>query len=304
MSDRYRQLKEYYDEFESHPMEARRVAWRGQDDQHLRIQVLLEAIDEVDYPVSVLDVGCGLGALYGILKDSGRLGEYLGLDLLPSMIKQARINHPDGNFEVRDLLEWEGERRFDLVVCSGALNVKVPKHAIWVQHMLQAMWERCELAVATNFQTTRAMRFNPIAKYDQDIFHGDRATLMAWCEKLTPWVALRQDYLGDDASFYLYRNYHRSCRRREKDRSSDHRTAEEQACGLAFLYLERSMPRAGLKVLKDVEDTAQVLNYRGLCHHRLKQYARARAYYSGALELDPNHNEARLNLDWISKNTK
>ena len=304
MVDRYQGMREYYGEFKRHPLPARKVAWRSLDDQTLRLEVLLEAIDDADYPVSVLDVGCGVGTLYGYLRDTDRLGDYLGVDLLPDMIQQARIAYPEGRFEAMDLLEAPEDWRFDLVICSGALNVKVPKHGIWCQQMLAAMWARAEKAVAVNFQTTRALRFNPIAKYDQDIFHGDRGTILAWCDKLTTWSVMRQDYLGDDAAFYLYKDYHRSCRRLERDRRGDRRDAAEQACGLAFLLLERELFREALKVLQGADDTARVLNYRGLCHHRLKNYKQARAYYVAALELDPSLEEARLNLDWISEKAK
>lgn len=304
MSDQYRLLKEYYGDFRSHDDSARRVAWNGPDDQRLRVEILLDAIDDADYPVSVLDVGCGEGKLYGLLRDTGRLGEYRGIDLLPYMVEAASAAYPEGDFVVGDLLDAPLDWRYDLVVCSGSLNVRVAKHGVWVQRMLHAMWERARLAVAVNFQTTRAMKFNPVAKYDNDIFHGDRATLLAWCEKITPWVSLRLDYLGDCAAFYMYRDYHRGVGRIGRRPWQDGRTDADRACGLAYLLLERRLPQLGLEVLKTADDTPRVLNFRGLCHHRLKQYPEARDCYEAALAADPTLEEARLNLDWISKKAK
>jgi SAM-dependent methyltransferase len=300
-SDRYDHLREYYADFAHHDEAGRRVAWRCHDDQVLRFEVLLDALDDDDYPVSILDVGCGVGSLYGHLKDTDRLGEYRGLDLLPEMIRQARLAFPDGRFEVADLLAKGAGGQFDLVVCSGALNVRVKNHAIWVQKMLKTMWGCARLAVAVNFQTTRALRTNPVATYDADLFHADRATVFRWCEQLTPWVAMRQDYLDEDATFYLYKDYHRSVRRMARRRESDPRSDNEMACGLAYLLLERKLPEAALEVLGDVEPTARVLNYRGLCYHRMGQRQRARECYEAALEKDPELEEARLNLDWVRR---
>jgi len=304
VTDRYEHVREYYGDFADEGAPSRRVAWRCYDDQVMRFEVLLDAIDPVDFPCSVLDVGSGNGALFAYLKRTNRLGEYTGVDLLDHMVDEARRNHPDGDFVHADLLHWDSEQRFDLVVCSGSLNVRVPRHPKWVQQMLAAMWKRARWAVAVNFQTTRAFRYNPVSKYDSDLFHGQRATLFDWCEKLTPWISMRQDYLGDDCAFHLYKDYNRTTRRMTRMLESDPRDPSAAAAGLAFLLLERKMPAAALQVLADVPETAEVLNFRGLAHHKLGDGAEASALYRRALELDPKCEAARLNLDWVSKSPK
>jgi ubiquinone/menaquinone biosynthesis C-methylase UbiE len=45
---------------------------------------------------SVLDVGCGMGRLYGMLKDKSV--DYLGVDVSEQQIIQAKKAHPDGAF--------------------------------------------------------------------------------------------------------------------------------------------------------------------------------------------------------------
>lgn len=45
---------------------------------------------------SVLDVGCGMGRLYGMLKERGI--DYLGVDVSEQQIVQAKKVHPDGAF--------------------------------------------------------------------------------------------------------------------------------------------------------------------------------------------------------------
>jgi SAM-dependent methyltransferase len=302
MPDRYDHLRDYYGDFAEHAESARRVAWRSADDQHLRFEVLLEAIDDADYPLSVLDVGCGIGALYGYLKASDRVTQYTGIDLLPDMIDRARDAYPSGQFEVADLLDNAPTGPFDLVVCSGALNVRIDDHHRWVQRMLEAMWERARFAVVANFQITRAFRFNPLSKDDPDLVHVEQNTLLSWCEAVTPWFAYRADYLGDDASVYLYKDYHRSVGRLLSRRSSDERSEVKQCCGLAFLLLERRCPKRALAVLAHLAEHPDVLNFRGMCYHRMGDHRAARTCYEGALTLDPDHYEARLNIDCVSRN--
>jgi SAM-dependent methyltransferase len=303
MADRYAHLREFYADFATSEDDARIVAWRCRDDQILRLEVLLEALDDADWPLSVLDVGCGLGALYDHLERTGRLGDYQGLDLLDTMVEGARARHPKGRFEVADLLTWERKDVFDVVLCSGSLNVTVLAHERWIERMLEAMWTRARLAVLVNFQWTRAFQTNPVSAYDEDIYHVDRARILGVAEKLTPWLVMRQDYLGDDLALYLYKDYHRSARRLLRARDADPRGDAERACGLAFLLLERKLPREALTVLEQIEKpTAMVYNYIGLCHHKLGDLRKARTSYALAVTYDPSLTEARLNLDWIVKN--
>lgn len=48
---------------------------------------------------SILDLGCGLGCLYGYLKELGWKGEYTGIDVLDMMVKGARERFPGVSFE-------------------------------------------------------------------------------------------------------------------------------------------------------------------------------------------------------------
>ncbi|MBN1947657.1 MAG: methyltransferase domain-containing protein [Bradymonadales bacterium] len=299
MAGRYDHLRSYYKGSQRQRDSARHVRWLTYDGQILRLQVLLEALSSADYPVSVLDVGCGLGALYGYLRDTDRLGPYLGIDLLPEMVDQARREFPEARFEMVDLLDLEATERFDLVVCSGSLNVMVKEHERWIKEMLAAMWKHATLAVAVNIQTTRAFRYNPASRGDNDLCHVDPASFLSWCEQLTPWVSMRQDYLGSEAAFYLYREYHRSARPLQRDHRHDRRAEWEQACGMAYLLLERKLPMQALAVLETAGDQADVFNYRGMCYHRLGQLEQARQWYLAALELDPDHPEASLNVKYV-----
>ena len=52
---------------------------------------------------SLLDVGCGLGDLYGFLKREGVACDYTGMDILPAMVEQARTSWPEGRFMVGDV---------------------------------------------------------------------------------------------------------------------------------------------------------------------------------------------------------
>ena len=64
----------------------------------------------------VLDVGCGVGDLYGYALRQGLRVRYTGLDILPEMVAHARGRYPEARFEVGDALQGLGADRFDYVL--------------------------------------------------------------------------------------------------------------------------------------------------------------------------------------------
>ena len=71
-----------------------------------------------DSPTSLLDVGCGSGR-HG--EEFHRLGfDYVGVDLSPEMLTQARRRLPSTTFVESDIRSLSLEDRFDAVVCLNA----------------------------------------------------------------------------------------------------------------------------------------------------------------------------------------
>src|SRR5680860_78440 len=72
----------------------------------------------------VLDLACGNGRLLESFK--GRSIQYLGIDLSEELIKLARKNYPNNNFEVGDLMELNKfivrDQKYDYIFCLAALQ--------------------------------------------------------------------------------------------------------------------------------------------------------------------------------------
>jgi SAM-dependent methyltransferase len=67
---------------------------------------------------SVLDVGCGTGALLRMAREDGHTGRLVGVDPAPAMIDEARSRH-DVEWIVGTLPAVDLHKRFDLVVMTG-----------------------------------------------------------------------------------------------------------------------------------------------------------------------------------------
>ena len=63
--------------------------WNSEQSQDLRFRELVRLIEE-DPDASVLDYGCGYGALRSYLRERGHRGPYIGFDISQRMIETAR----------------------------------------------------------------------------------------------------------------------------------------------------------------------------------------------------------------------
>jgi ubiquinone/menaquinone biosynthesis C-methylase UbiE len=66
----------------------------------------------------VLELGCGVGDLLSSLKAS----RAVGVDFSPEMVALAKEKHPDTEFHVADVAEFEANAKFDYIVMSDLVN--------------------------------------------------------------------------------------------------------------------------------------------------------------------------------------
>lgn len=175
----------------------RALGWQSRYTQYQRFAVLAAVGDLAR--TRVLDVGCGLGDLYGYLCTQGIPVTYTGYDLLPDMIQRARRRFVEAHFEVCDALQGLGQERFDYILSSGAFNVNFGDNIRAVQQVLRDMIQRCTRGVAINFlKRTVDASNDPIFQY------YDPQEMLAFCHTLCPRVRLREGYLHNDFTLYLY----------------------------------------------------------------------------------------------------
>jgi trans-aconitate methyltransferase len=175
----------------------RSLGWQSRQTQYQRFAVLAQ-VGPLEH-TRVLDVGCGLGDLYEYLRAQRIPVDYTGYDLLPDMVERARQRYPQGRFEVRDVLQGLGTERFDYILSSGAFNVNFGDNIRAVQQVLRQMVAQCERAVAINF-----LKWSAGASHDPIFQYYEPQDMLAFCQTLCPCVQLREGYLPNDFTLYLY----------------------------------------------------------------------------------------------------
>lgn len=149
-------LENYYaSELSRHEAPEKRVGWRTMESQRIRFETLTWVAPLKQS--KILDVGCGLGAFWGYLKQQEIPVDYTGVDLFPNVIQEAKKIYPDARFEARSLLTRPyPARSFDYSFLSGVFNVKVENNWKYMRAVLTGVLRQTKKAVAFNVLNTEA----------------------------------------------------------------------------------------------------------------------------------------------------
>jgi SAM-dependent methyltransferase len=176
---------------------ALRVGWKSIETQEARFNALL-AIDDLKGK-SILDLGCGLGCLYGYLRELGWKGDYTGYDVLDLMVDGARKRFPGVPFENRNILLDPPRRQWDYILISGIFNHKIKDNWTWIAETVQACLKFSRLGVAFNLLETKDDYEDSVFFYAKRKDLEQKASL--WAEGRSKIVT---GYLPDDMTVYLY----------------------------------------------------------------------------------------------------
>ena len=147
----------------------------------------------------VLDVGCGFADFADYLAERHPGVVYEGVDITPRMIEEARRLHPGLSLRVLDILDEDPGGPYDLVTANGIFYLIADEAEARMRRLIARMYALTRGAVAFNTHSGWA----PYREADE--FYPDPLDTVAFCRTLTPWVALRHDYMGHDFTAYLYR---------------------------------------------------------------------------------------------------
>lgn len=187
-----RQTRQYYDgKLAEHGPTARGVDWNSEESQRLRFRELVRLVEN-DPDASVLDYGCGYGALRAYLRERGHRGPYIGFDISERMIDAACAGGSDGRSQFlsdRDALE-----RVDYTLASGIFNVKqTASDEQWKEYVLETIADLSRMS-------RRGFGFNALSLYSDsekrraDLFYADPLELFDHCaRRISRFVSLLHD---------------------------------------------------------------------------------------------------------------
>lgn len=173
---------------------AQAVGWVSSDSQRARFKAACDI--GCITGSSILDVGCGLGHFYGMLRENFNDFSYMGIDLSPSMVEHARTYFPDGTFRHRDILSFAPAQIFDYAVTIGPYNVEVNDNEEVMRNMITKMFRLTRQGIALSMTWGNSL--------PSVIHFFDAEAMAAFCRTLTEHVFLRKNHEIGDFMLYLY----------------------------------------------------------------------------------------------------
>lgn len=177
----------------THGPTARGVDWNSEASQALRFKQLMN-VCETARPYSLVDYGCGYGALARFLEERGDPFTYQGFDVTPAMVDQGRevladLPHASITGQREEL------QPADYAVASGVFNLKLEvQEEDWQRYVLEVLDDLAGLA-------HRGFAFNILTSYADpslmrpDLYYADPRFYLDHCKRrFSRHVALLHDY--------------------------------------------------------------------------------------------------------------
>jgi SAM-dependent methyltransferase len=170
------------------------VDWNSRESQRLRFDQLWRLCEGAGETFSLLDLGCGYGALLAYLAEREIVCIYTGSDLSDEMVHAARAAFGEGPTH-RFLSSGATLPQADYVLASGIFNVKldIPVES-WRTYLLETLDRMASLA-------RRGFAFNALSTYSDperrraDLYYADPLELFHHCKtRLSRRVTLLHDY--------------------------------------------------------------------------------------------------------------
>jgi len=189
-------LNHYFiEKLEQHGATAKGVDYNGEQAQQIRFAELVKVIGPVQ-PYSVIDYGCGYGAIFEFLQNRGDRFDYHGVDLIEKMVVAGREKYkgfPNAHFTTNE----KELPKSDYLVAAGIFNIKLEApYQEWQDFI-------CETLGRMNTFCTKGFSFNMLTKYSDvermagrpDLFYGDPLFFFDFCKRnFSRNVALLHDY--------------------------------------------------------------------------------------------------------------
>jgi len=191
-------IEEYYSrKIRKHGPTPLGVDWNGEDSQNLRFKQLSKIMADVEETdskaISLLDFGCGYGALLTYLNQKELKLDYTGFDISKDMIQAAAKLHSSTN--ALWISNENDLHQYDYVIASGIFNVieriPIPEWEKYITNTLSRI----------NRIATKGFSFNLLTKYsDNDkmksnLFYADPSKYFDHCKtQYSKSVALLHDY--------------------------------------------------------------------------------------------------------------
>ena len=166
--------------------------WEDKPSQEVRFGLLVENIDL--HNKTILDVGCGVGDLFGYLEKLQITTNYTGVDILKKMIDKAKTVFPNGNFQCRDVISDSNldNKKFDVIFCSGIFNLNFGNNREFLKKAINVFLNLSNESVVFNLLHNRSKN------KDKKYFYYDPLEIKELFKDCCIDISIQENYLPND----------------------------------------------------------------------------------------------------------
>ncbi len=190
----------YQKTFRKYGVGPRALRWHSKKAATQRYEQIVADIDFEGK--SILDVGCGFGDIIPYISAKAKKFEYLGIDITPEFIREAKKLYPGHKFIVGDYFNKPPKENFDVVICSGALNANVRDNLDFRKKAIKTMFKHAK----------EVFVFNMVGRYPQpktssksNVWFANPLEILEYCLGLTKKVILRHHYHSRDFTIVMFK---------------------------------------------------------------------------------------------------
>ena len=193
----------FNDSFQQYGAKAEGVDYNSEEAQIRRFSELEKILDKATDKFTLLDYGCGYGALPLYLQKQGYDFKYIGYDISKELVAAANENIPD-NCDWKFTANLDGLEPVDYVIACGVFNIKLnSKTSEWESYFYDQINVLSKLSL-------KGFSFNTLTSYsDEDrmsdkLYYPDPKQVFDFCVcNHSRHVALLHDYKLYDCTYLV-----------------------------------------------------------------------------------------------------
>ena len=170
------------------------VDWGHEKGQKIRFEQLLKPID-VRKIATIIDYGCGYGALLDYLDQKGFSGEYTGYDISAEMIRKAEELYKVRRDQISFTANQKNLKKAEYTLASGIFNVKLETdNKEWCDYVLYTLDQIAKLS-RLGFVFNALSSHTPNEFREDDLFYANPDFIFSYCtQRYNSFVTIWNDY--------------------------------------------------------------------------------------------------------------
>ncbi len=191
----------YQRAFKKHKGSIRSLMWSSYASAVIRYREITKDIDFNNK--TILDVGCGFGNIIPFIAAKSTGFQYTGIDLTKEFVEEAEKRYPDYEFVTGNYFKKPLPGKFDIILCSGALNGNYGKGTAEIRkRAIRMLFNHCKVAIAFNM----AGGIFPVNKENSIICYANSMEILKYCATLSKRLILRNHYHDKDFTIVAFRD--------------------------------------------------------------------------------------------------